>query len=89
MYVFIFRKSRRKESPEDSLPTILSESEVPPPYSSSMLHKSSKGKKKSKKTHFYIDEEETDQLLNKPIEIVIDPPSDSASINNKDENTKV
>jgi hypothetical protein len=53
-----------------------------------MLHKSSKGKKKSKKTHFYIDEEETDHLLNKPIEIVIDPPSDSGSINKKDDNTE-
>lgn len=54
-----------------------------------MSHKSSKGKKKAKKTHFYIDEEETDHLLNKPIEIVIDPPSDSGSFNNKDDATKV
>ncbi|XP_063410996.1 sodium bicarbonate cotransporter 3-like isoform X2 [Mytilus trossulus] len=74
-----FRKTKRRpERDGEELPTIPSESE----FSS---HKPSKGKKKPKKTHFYIDEEETDTLLDKdkisPIEIVIDPPSYCSATN--------
>ncbi|XP_052079267.1 sodium bicarbonate cotransporter 3-like isoform X1 [Mytilus californianus] len=72
------KTKRRTERESEELPTIPSGMEVLSP------HRPSKGKKKPKKTHFYIDEEETDHLLDKdkPIEIVIEPPSNSSSMNN-------
>ncbi|KAK3103933.1 hypothetical protein FSP39_023011 [Pinctada imbricata] len=62
--------NHRDYSPSDALPTI----------PSSPTEMDQKDKKKGKKPFFYIDEEEKEQLLHKPPQIVVDPPSYDSAI---------